>query len=197
MSQDHPDAIESNIETHPIKLAVYVAIGSVALVVMIIMLAYLAVNMHGRSKAPSEQSAMSPEATARRLAPPGQLVVDPSKKPAEPVATATSAAAPAAAVSAAVIPVAIPVAAVAKVDGKATYDLACAACHTAGIGGAPKNGDKVAWADRLKQGNATLYDHAIKGFQGKAGVMPAKGGNASLSDEAVRAAVDYMVATVK
>lgn len=78
-----------------------------------------------------------------------------------------------------------------KADGKKVYEAACAACHGAGVAGAPKVGDKTAWAPRIKQGSATLYDHAIKGFQGKSGVMPAKGGS-SASDDEVKAAVDYM-----
>ena len=77
--------------------------------------------------------------------------------------------------------------------GKKTYDASCGVCHGAGVAGAPKLGDKANWAPRIAQGNDTLYTHAIKGFQGKAGMMPAKGGNASLKDEDVKAAVDYMV----
>lgn len=82
-------------------------------------------------------------------------------------------------------------------DGKKTYDIACAACHGAGIAGAPKFGDKAAWASRITQGINVLYDHAIKGFQGKGGVMPAKGGNTALPDADVKAAVDYMVTNSK
>jgi cytochrome c5 len=82
-------------------------------------------------------------------------------------------------------------------NGKGTYDKACMACHAAGVAGAPKLGDKAAWKDRIAQGNDTLYGHAIKGFQGKKGVMPAKGGNVSLSDADVKAAVDYMVGQAK
>ena len=84
-------------------------------------------------------------------------------------------------------------AAPAKVDGKATYEQACVACHGAGIAGAPKAGDKAAWAPRVAQGKATLHDHAIKGIR----MMPAKGGNASLADDAVKAAVDHMVGMSK
>jgi len=73
----------------------------------------------------------------------------------------------------------------------------CGVCHGAGVAGAPKFGDKAAWAPRIAQGNDTLYTHAIKGFQGKAGMMPAKGGNASLKDEDVKASVDYMVGKAK
>lgn len=75
------------------------------------------------------------------------------------------------------------------VDGKGTYTSACFACHGTGAAGAPKLGDKGAWSKRIAQGNATLFDNAINGFKG----MPAKGGNASLSDAAVKAAVEYMV----
>lgn len=78
-------------------------------------------------------------------------------------------------------------------DGPGLYDVACTACHGQGIGGAPKSGDKAAWAPRLAQGTATLYKHAIEGYQGKAGVMPAKGGRADVSDDLVKAAVDHMV----
>ena len=74
-------------------------------------------------------------------------------------------------------------------DGKATYDTTCAVCHTAGVAGAPKLGDKAAWAPRIKQGKNTLYASALKGK----GAMPPKGGNAALSDDAVKAAVDHMV----
>ncbi len=73
------------------------------------------------------------------------------------------------------------------------YNLACTACHSAGIGGAPKVGDVAGWTARIAQGNDVLYDHAINGYQGEAGYMPARGGLASLSDEEVQAAVDYMV----
>lgn len=81
--------------------------------------------------------------------------------------------------------------------GKAVYDQACAACHAAGVAGAPKVGDKAAWKDRVAKGNATLYNNAIKGFQGKSGFMPPKGGNASLADADVKAAVDHMLSTSK
>lgn len=80
--------------------------------------------------------------------------------------------------------------------GKKLYDSVCMACHAAGIAGAPKFGDKTAWADRLKQGLPTLYQHAINGYQGKAGVMPARGGSAA-SDDEVKAAVDYITAAAR
>jgi cytochrome c5 len=78
-------------------------------------------------------------------------------------------------------------------QGKAVFDQTCAVCHGAGIAGAPKAGDKEAWAPRLKQGIDTLHQSALHGK----GAMPAKGGNTSLSDADVQAAVDYMVGLVK
>jgi cytochrome c5 len=109
-------------------------------------------------------------------------------------ASAAPTAAPAAAMPAAAVPAAA-APAVANADaGKALFNSACIACHGAGIAGAPKVADKAAWAPRIKQGNAVLYEHAIKGFQGKAGVMPPKGGS-SAPDADVKAAVDFMVAS--
>ena len=91
----------------------------------------------------------------------------------------------------------IPSANAAGDKGKATYDASCAVCHTAGVAGAPKLGDKAAWKDRIAKGNDALYTNSLKGFQGKAGFMPAKGGNAALADADVKAAVDYMVKAAK
>jgi cytochrome c5 len=62
-------------------------------------------------------------------------------------------------------------------------------CHNSGVAGAPKLGDKEAWAPRIAKGQESLYSVAIKGE----GAMPAKGGNAALSDDEVKAAVDHMV----
>lgn len=80
-----------------------------------------------------------------------------------------------------------------ELDGEAVYNTACVACHGAGIAGAPKTGDGEAWQPRIDQGMDTLVKHAIEGFQGEAGLMPARGGNASLTDEQVRDAVQHMV----
>lgn len=76
--------------------------------------------------------------------------------------------------------------------GKSVYGKTCALCHAAGVAGAPKPGDKADWAPRIAQGKDTLYKHAIEGFTGSKGVMPARGGSTTLSDDDVKAAVDYM-----
>lgn len=78
-------------------------------------------------------------------------------------------------------------------DGKAVYEKYCNACHGAGVAGAPKFGDKAAWAPRLKQGQEVLYTHAIKGHN----AMPAKGGATDMSDDQIKAAVDYLSAAGK
>ncbi|MDB5913453.1 MAG: cytochrome c, class, partial [Ramlibacter sp.] len=76
--------------------------------------------------------------------------------------------------------------------GQALYQQACFACHGAGVAGAPKLGDKAAWAPRIAQGLPTLYNSALKGK----GAMPPKGGSAA-PDADVKAAVDYMVGAAK
>jgi cytochrome c5 len=78
--------------------------------------------------------------------------------------------------------------------GQEIYTKSCSTCHGMGIAGAPKVGDAAAWEARIAQGEQTLVDHAINGYQGASGYMPAKGGFAFLSDEDVAAAVAYMVA---
>jgi len=85
----------------------------------------------------------------------------------------------------------------ADLGGEEVYNMACVACHGAGVAGAPKVGDKGAWAARIAKGDATLHEHAIKGFQGAAGFMPAKGGRTDLSDQSIINAVEFMVAGSK
>jgi cytochrome c5 len=112
-------------------------------------------------------------------------------------AAAAPASTPAAPANAAPAPAAPAAPAAASADaGKQLYSTTCVACHGAGIAGAPKFGDKTAWAPRVQQGQNVLYEHALKGFQGKAGMMPPKGGS-SAPDADVKAAVDYMVAAAK
>ena len=81
----------------------------------------------------------------------------------------------------------------ANMHGKAIYSKSCAVCHDHGVAGAPKTGEKDIWADRIVAGMEVVVERAIKGYTGENGVMPAKGGNMSLSDEDVTAAVHYMI----
>ncbi|MBF0488301.1 c-type cytochrome [Candidatus Magnetominusculus dajiuhuensis] len=78
-------------------------------------------------------------------------------------------------------------------DGKAVFDKVCTFCHKTGRLTAPVFGDKELWAPRIAKGKDTLYQHAINGH----GMMPAKGGEATLSDDEVKATVDYMVSESK
>ncbi len=147
-----------------------------ALVALTVVLFILA-NVVGAKAKKAEVATADAKAVAERIKPVGELTVVSSN----PVMNAL-----------------IPAAHAAPADkGKAAYDASCAACHGTGVAGAPKLGDKADWGPRIAQGNAKLYDHAIKGYQGKKGFMPAKGGNASLKDDAVKASVDYMVSKSK
>lgn len=117
-------------------------------------------------------------------------------------AVVTAAAAAPVSIAAAPAPAAAPVATAtvattasgaAKADGKAVYDQTCHVCHGTGLAGAPKFGDKAAWAPRIATGIETLHAVALKGMN----AMPPRGGNMALSDADVKAAVDYMVAAAK
>jgi cytochrome c5 len=169
----------------PKQLIVVVVLAFVVPIALISMLAHLVSSGPDTSKS---NPAMADAAIAKRLKPVGEVAVDPNQPkpaPAAPVAVAPAPApgapTPAAAASAA------------SGKGKAVYDATCMVCHTAGVAGAPKIGDKAAWAPRLKEGMPAVYAIAMKGK----GAMPPKGGNAGLSEADVKAAVDYMVGTVK
>ena len=77
-------------------------------------------------------------------------------------------------------------------QGKKIYGNVCSMCHASGAAGSPKPGDKADWGPRIAQGKDMLYKHALEGFTGAKGVMPARGGSTTLSDEDVKAAVDFM-----
>ncbi len=78
-------------------------------------------------------------------------------------------------------------------SGEAVYTAICQTCHAAGLAGAPKTGDKAAWAPRIASGNAALLKTALNGKGG----MPARGGGADLTDAELKAAVEYIVSKSK
>ena len=81
-------------------------------------------------------------------------------------------------------------------DGAVIYNGVCTGCHGTGALGAPTLA-RAAWGPRIAQGVDTLHKHAIEGYKGPAGTMPAKGGMATLSDEQVKATVDWMLQNLK
>lgn len=119
---------------------------------------------------------------------------------AQAEASAAVASAPVAAAPAAEAPAAAPAAPAASasaqaaggsdlVKGEQVYTATCLACHGAGVLGAPKVGDKAAWAPRIAKGIDTVHTNALNGLN----MMPPKGGNAGLSDSDLKSAVDFMV----
>lgn len=81
--------------------------------------------------------------------------------------------------------------------GREIYQIECSGCHDEGEEGAPSLAKTSEWETRSAKGLAVLLDHAINGFQGPDGEMPARGGTPSLTDEEVTNAVNYMLATPK
>jgi cytochrome c5 len=130
---------------------------------------------------PPEVDPSAAKRTENRIAPVGAVY-----------AGSTGAAAQAAATAAAAAAAASQVAYGGTLDGSVIYQNLCSGCHGSGAGGAPTL-TAAAWSARIAQGTETLYRHSIEGFTGSAGVMPAKGGNAALTDEQVKAAVDWML----
>lgn len=119
----------------------------------------------------------------------------PAAAAAEPAAAAPAAPAAvvAAAPAAAAAPAPAPTPVAASANGEALYKQACMACHAAGVAGAPKLADKAAWAPRMAAGLDGLTASVIKGK----GAMPPKGGAAAASDAEIKAAVAYMLDSVK
>ena len=136
-----------------------IAVIVLSFVVPVAIIILLATYVAGGKREAAGSTSMSPEAIADRLRPVGSVVLASAGGGAR-----------------------------ALQSGEAVYKLACGACHTAGVAGAPKTGDAAAWKPRLAQGFDTLVKHAVEGFK----TMPAKGGNASLDAIEVARAVAYM-----
>ena len=158
--------------------------GMIAALAALTLVLFIVAQIVGGKPSKTVEATADAKAVAERIKPVGELTVG-SAEPAKLVESSPNP----------VMEAIIPSANAAGADkGKAIYDTTCMACHAAGVAGAPKFGDKAAWGPRIAQGVDTLHTHAIKGFQGKSGMMPPKGGNMSLSDADVKAAVDYMTA---
>jgi cytochrome c5 len=150
-----------------------------------ITLALILLGVYFNRHAPAEPNPVAVAATQSRIQAVGGVF-------AGSTGAAAQAAAKAAAAAAAVGQVAYD----GTLDGAVIYAALCGACHTSGAGGAPKL-EKAAWAARIAQGPDLMNKHAIEGFQGSAGLMPAKGGNPALTDEQVIATVEWMVENLK
>jgi cytochrome c5 len=153
-------------------------LGILVAVAIVLIFVARVIGSHTQAQTVLEDSKVH-QATAERLAPVAKLAISGADN------------------SALEAPKAQTQVAAADLPGDQVYNTACMACHGAGIAGAPKYGDKGAWAPRLAQGVPTLYKHALEGFQGKAGFMPAKGGRADFSDKSITNGVDHMVAGSK
>lgn len=103
------------------------------------------------------------------------------------------AAAPTPVVVPAAAPAPAPVAVAENTVGKSVFGKVCSMCHAVGAAGAPKPGDKADWGPRIAQGMDLLNKHALEGFTGAKGQMPARGASTTLTDDEVKAAVAYMV----
>jgi cytochrome c5 len=129
-------------------------------------------------EATAPQEAAPAQPSAEMEAPPPVEAPEPAAKPEEPQAAAEPAVAEPAAETQ-----------TAAVDGQKIYQASCQACHAAGVAGAPKLGDKDAWAPRIAKGNDAMLSSIMNGFK----AMPPKGGCMSCSEDELRAAMEYML----
>jgi cytochrome c5 len=189
----HSKEEHSSLIRTPKQLVVVVVLAFAVPIVVIALLAHLVIsNIRGSEANPG----LSEEAIAKRLKPVGDVAIMSKEEREAKLAAEKKAAAEAPkpeALAKAPAGAPAPSATADGAQGKPVYDKACAACHGAGVAGAPKLGDKAAWAPRVKSGMDTLYASALKGK----GAMPPKGGNPSLADADVKAAVDFMVSQAK
>jgi cytochrome c5 len=168
VSSSEDDEDHSSVIKTPGQLATAVVAAFVFPVAVFMLLGHFVTSERAIDPA---NPAYSDEAVAKRLKPVGELLLAGEASQVEPEPAVESG----------------------EEKVKTIYTASCAACHASGAAGAPKLGDKAAWAPRIKGGNDGLYNSAINGKN----AMPPKGGNASLSDADVKAVVDYMVSQSK
>ncbi len=155
-----------------------------AMTILVVLLVVVAALIYGRN--PPEPNPAHAMQTVQRIAPVGAVY-----------AGDTGAAAILAAQQAAQKSAASQVAYGGTTDGKEIFGQLCQACHGSGAGGAPMLTDKAHWGPRVALGLDTLIKHATEGYTGTAGFMPPRGGNPSLSDEQVKATVEWMLTQVQ
>ncbi|CAE6696260.1 c-type cytochrome [Xanthomonas arboricola] len=153
---------------------------------VVITLGLIALAAYLQRAIPDEVSPTAAKRVQQRIAPAGAVY-----------AGTTGASAQAAAQAAALAKAASQSAYGGSTDGRTIFDNLCTACHTTGVGKAPTL-DHAHWDARIAQGKDTLYKHAIEGYTGPdGGIMPPKGGNPALTEEQVRATVDWMLSNLK
>ncbi len=185
VSSSEDDEDHSSVIKTPGQLATAVVAAFVFPVAVFMLLGHFVTSERAIDPA---NPAYSDEAVAKRLKPVGELLLAGEASQVEPESSVAPGQTQVAAEAS-------PTPAVESGEEKVKtiYTASCAACHASGAAGAPKLGDKAAWAPRVKGGNDGLYNSAINGKN----AMPPKGGNASLSDADVKAVVDYMVGQSK
>ncbi len=196
MSQNEHDAKHESLIKTPKQLIIVVALAFLVPIVLITLLSQYITSIR---RIDLSSPALSAKAVAQRLQPVAEVTFAGAAGSAPAAATAPAAektaAAPApektTAAPAAEKTAAAPAAG--NAEGKKIFETTCVVCHGTGVAGAPKAGDKAAWAPRLKQGMPALYHAAINGLN----AMPARGGNPAYTDAQMKAAVDYLTSLAK
>jgi cytochrome c5 len=153
---------------------------------MLVCVALIALGAHIYGSHPAPENPGKAKVVEQRLAPVGAVYAgDTGRAAIEAAASAAKARAD------------LQVAYGGTLEGKVIFGNLCHACHETGAGGAPMLNNKAAWSARIAQGEATLLKHAIEGYTGTEGMMPAKGGNPALTDAQVKATVDWMIDQIK
>ena len=155
------------------KVEIHLGSAGIGLAVILVVVGLIYSVSAARFQAASAGAGSDPELVAQRIKPIGSVALAGAT---EAVATAPAAQTAAAGGDAAA-------------SGEATYSKACVACHSAGVAGAPKFGDKAAWEPRIAQGVDALLSTAINGK----GAMPPRGTCMDCSDADLKAAIEYMI----
>jgi cytochrome c5 len=206
MSENKRDAGHEGLIKTPKQLIIVVALAFLVPILLITLISQYVTSIR---RIDLSSPALSAKAVAERLKPVAEVTMagasgsaaataapaPVAKMPATAPAAEKTAAAPAAEKTAAA-PAAEKTAAApaaGNAEGKKIFETTCVVCHGTGVAGAPKAGDKAAWAPRLKQGMPALYKAAIHGLN----AMPARGGNPAYTDAQIKAAVNYLTSLAR